>query len=239
MNARTNDNPDALESEVEATRSRMNETIDAIERKLTPGEMMNEGLDYFRHSGSGEFLTNLGESAKSNPMPAVLTGIGIGWLMLANRSPRNGGATLRAGEVKDKAKGKASAAAERTREAAHNARERAHDARERMHQVREETRDMSRRAAGGMRDMADRFSRAIHEQPLIVGALGLALGAALAAGLPRTSTEDRMMGGVRDKALDKAAEAGKEQAEEVRATAQAAAEAAREQANREGLTPGH
>ncbi|HET6726339.1 MAG TPA: DUF3618 domain-containing protein [Gammaproteobacteria bacterium] len=239
MNARTNENPDALESEVEATRSRMNETIDAIERKLTPGEMMNESLDYFRHSGSGEFLTNLRESAKNNPMPAVLTGIGIGWLMLANRSSGTGRATARAGELKDEMKGKAGAAADRTREAAHNAKERVHDARERMHRAREETRDLGRRASGSMRDAADQVSRVMHEQPLIVGALGIALGAALAAGLPRTSTEDKLMGGIRDEAMDKATEAGQERAEQAEATAHAAAEAAREQADREGLMPGH
>ena len=53
------------------------------------------------------------------------------------------------------------------------------------------------------------FETLLEEQPLLVGAFGLALGAALGAAFPRTEVEDRMLGEQRDSAMrsmkDKAA----------------------------------
>ncbi|HET7587193.1 MAG TPA: DUF3618 domain-containing protein [Gammaproteobacteria bacterium] len=246
MNAYDNRSADTLESEAEATRQRMNETIEALEYKLSPGQLLDESIDYLRHSGSGEFMSNLTRSARTNPMPVVLAGISLGWLMLTNpaRQPYDG---ARLGQAKDRTKGKAKAAAGKAQEAAHSTRERMHDARERMHDARERmyeagegTRALGGKAADNARRAADQFSRILHEQPLVVGALGLALGAALGAGLPSTETEDEVMGEARDQAVDKAAEAGREQAEKVQATAQAAAqsaaETAKQEAQREGLT---
>ncbi|HET7371526.1 MAG TPA: DUF3618 domain-containing protein [Gammaproteobacteria bacterium] len=242
MNANETRNPDALQSDAEATRQRMNETIEALEYKLSPGQLLDESIDYLRHSGSGEFMSNLSHSARSNPMPVVLAGISLGWLMLTNpdRQPHAG---ARLGEARDAGKGKARAAAGKAQEAAHGARQRMHDARDRMHQMGDGTRALGGRAADNARQAADQFNRIWHEQPLVVGALGLALGAALGAGLPSTAKEDEMMGEARDEVVDKAAEAGREQAEKVQATAQAAAqsatETAQQEASREGLTQQH
>lgn len=43
-----------------------------------------------------------------------------------------------------------------------------------------------------------RWSSMVQEQPAILGGIGLAIGAALGAALPRTETEDRLMGGTGD-----------------------------------------
>jgi hypothetical protein len=58
--------------------------------------------------------------------------------------------------------------------------------------------------------------RLIDEQPLILGALGIAVGAALGASLPRTRQEDRLMGEARDELLHRADETGGEMLREVR-----------------------
>src|SRR5690606_38663675 len=42
--------------------------------------------------------------------------------------------------------------------------------------------------------MRQGFESLLEEQPLLVGAIGLALGAALGAAFPRTEAEDRMLG---------------------------------------------
>ena len=78
--------------------------------------------------------------------------------------------------------------------------------------------------------------RTFEEQPLVLGAIGLAIGAALGAALPPSETEDRLMGEARDDALRRAAKVGREQAEKARATATAVASAAREEAAKQGLT---
>jgi hypothetical protein len=56
-------------------------------------------------------------------------------------------------------------------------------------------------------------------QPLLFGALGLALGAALGAVLPRTSTEDQLMGEMRDTVADRVGDAAREGYESVRTAA--------------------
>jgi len=45
------------------------------------------------------------------------------------------------------------------------------------------------------------FERLMEEQPLMLGALGLAIGAALGAAFPRTESEDRLLGGRSDSAM--------------------------------------
>ena len=101
---------------------------------------------------------------------------------------------------------------------------------DRAHEAGTKARHYGRRARQGM-------LRSLDEQPLVLGAIGLAIGAALGAALPPSETEDRMMGQARDDALRRATEVGREQAEKARAAAGAVATAAREEAGRQGLTP--
>ena len=70
-------------------------------------------------------------------------------------------------------------------------------------------------ATGAVSDQArrlgDRFSDLMQQQPLLVGAVALTLGAILGYALPATDTEDRLMGSARDASLDKAKEVASEQ----------------------------
>ena len=76
-------------------------------------------------------------------------------------------------------------------------------------------REQSRRIAGDLEDMVDR-------QPLVVGAIGLALGALIAASIAPTRTEDRLMGSTRNKLKDQAAIMAKDTGEQAEAKARAA-----------------
>ena len=80
------------------------------------------------------------------------------------------------------------------------------------------------------------FFDTLHEQPLVLGALGLAAGAAIGAALPTTDKEDEWLGDSRDRLKERAKEAGWEQVEKARAAAGAAYSAARGEAERQGLT---
>jgi uncharacterized protein YjbJ (UPF0337 family) len=59
----------------------------------------------------------------------------------------------------------------------------------------------------------------LQEQPLVLGAIGVALGAAVGALLPGTETEDRLMGETRDAVADRAQALAQEGYERVRETA--------------------
>ena len=52
----------------------------------------------------------------------------------------------------------------------------------------------------------DRFNMTLEEQPLVLGAIGIAVGAAIGALLPWTKQEDRLMGEVSDKTVEKGKE---------------------------------
>jgi len=82
MNRNGARSPDLILTEIEQTRSLMDSTLEAIEQRLTPGELLDQGMNYLRNSGGREFITNLGASVKSQPLPASLVGIGLAWLMV-------------------------------------------------------------------------------------------------------------------------------------------------------------
>jgi hypothetical protein len=328
-----------VQREVRESRAEVEQTLEAIQRRLSPGQMFDQAVDYMRGSGGQEFLRNLGATVRDNPVPMVLMGTGLAWLMLSGPRDRRhyedddlgdyaeghygagdypagyypagdydpeydeeiiaadspfGGETEPAGGEAQGTAGKAFA--ERAKETAEAARrkaeqlgasgqehvqglseagrESAHDwgagarstaqewsaaarsaaarARERARRLgagaRErlgETGDYVRHGARGAQARAGYYRRRVrrgffdtlHEQPLVLGALGLAVGAAIGAALPATETEDEWMGDTRDRLKDRAARLSREQVEKAKAAGRAAYETALEEADREGLTP--
>jgi hypothetical protein len=79
--------PDEILAEIDRTRGEMDRTLSAIEQRLTPGQLVDQGLDYLRNSGANEFVQNLGGTAKQNPLPVAVTAIGLAWLMALGRQP--------------------------------------------------------------------------------------------------------------------------------------------------------
>ena len=70
-----------LEREIQAQRNRVENTIDEIQERLSPGQLVDELLSYGKNHGGGDFVANLGRSATNNPLPVALVGIGLAWLM--------------------------------------------------------------------------------------------------------------------------------------------------------------
>jgi hypothetical protein len=252
---------DEILAEVESVRSDMDSTLSAIERKLTPGQLVDQGIEYLRSSGANEFLSNLGTSVKQNPVPVALVGVCLAWLMASGRSGANPGRGQAAGTSLRRATDRAWSGA---REQAHSARQTLGDAaqaaRERFDQARHSasgTAQSAREAvsrvsdtvsgtAQSAREALSRFSDTVsgtaqsardalarsadvaqrqverarggyewmlREQPLALGAIGVAIGALLAAAAPRTHAEDEWMGEASDRLAERAKEAGREQLE--------------------------
>lgn len=80
-----------LEQEVTAQRRRLESDIDEIQRRLTPGRLIDEMLNYVRGSSGTTFVNNLGRSVKANPLPVALTGVGLAWLMARANMPAESG----------------------------------------------------------------------------------------------------------------------------------------------------
>ncbi|MEF3131071.1 DUF3618 domain-containing protein [Rhizobium sp. 268] len=75
-----------LQREIERDRQRLGDRIDAIQERMSPGQLVDEVLAYARNSGGSEFVGNLGRTLKENPLPAALMGVSLAWLM-AKGSP--------------------------------------------------------------------------------------------------------------------------------------------------------
>lgn len=80
-----------LELEAEATRSRIAETLDELRGRMSPGQVVDQLVDYVREGGGGTFVRNFREQVVNNPVPVTLVGAGLAWLAMASRRPPNGG----------------------------------------------------------------------------------------------------------------------------------------------------
>lgn len=78
------------------------------------------------------------------------------------------------------------------------------EARQRVIAARQKAIAMQRSASRSMSDGADAAADFYDRQPLVAGALALAIGAAFGGALPRTKTEDDMMGAQSDNLFDQA-----------------------------------
>lgn len=78
--------------------------------------------------------------------------------------------------------------------------------------------------------------RAADERPMLLGAIGLGIGAAIALCLPATRLESRLVGARRDELLDELREAGRERLHGAAEAVRHAGEAAEAQAEKEGLS---
>lgn len=239
--------PEQIQHDIERTRAEMADTLETLRQKLSPGELLDQTIDYLKGSGAGQFSHNLGETVKHNPVPVALIGIGIAWLMMGgSRDPQwsSPGVNVyrtqsRRGEGTGSATGTVGQMAREAQERAHEAGARlsnmAHNAQERMSDTAEYMRDRMRSQAGRARETFDYLR---YDHPMVLGALGFALGAAMGAGLPPTHREDALFGEVRDEYVQRAQEAGQEYLEKAKQVATAAGEAAKEQAGRENLPLG-
>jgi hypothetical protein len=102
--------------------------------------------------------------------------------------------------------------------------------RDRASQAADTARQRMASAADTARQQAERVrlgvDHLVNEQPLALGAIGLAVGALLGAAMPRTRQEDRMMGATRDRLVHDAEGALREPLERATQAASAAADAA-------------
>ena len=69
-----------LEREVEAQRQRVEDRIGEIRERLSPGQLVDELLSYTKNGGQS-FISNLGSTVASNPLPTALLGVSLVWLM--------------------------------------------------------------------------------------------------------------------------------------------------------------
>ena len=205
------EDPRDLERDADRARADIEYTLHALEERISPAALMDRTMRAVRHSGS-DFGRNLAIQVRNNPMPTILAGLGIAWLMAAgDRPPRrhNGDSLGRNGD--GRMSDRISSAASSTRSAAGHA---ARSTRSAAQHAAQSTRSAAGSAASAARGMAggvasvsrslrDGYVHMGHEQPLALGALAIAAGAALGALLPSTEAEDEWLGEHSDDATER------------------------------------
>jgi Protein of unknown function (DUF3618) len=205
-----------LERQIEQNRARLAATLVELRERVTPGQVLDQLIEYAGDGTGGEIVRNLGQQVRRNPLSVAMVGAGLAWLMISNRpsdraaeqrvdaAERRAAARLGAlsdrptasvGDVATSAYRRvgeaASDAAQRARASADSAyRSTSNAVSDAAHMASDTAAAAGRNAAAATRTLAD-FCK---DQPLAMAGLGLALGAALGSALPSTETERRLMG---------------------------------------------
>jgi hypothetical protein len=218
-----------IESEIEKTRNEMAGTLGSLQRSLSPGQLVDQALGYLDEK-SGQLGSGLVQTMKDNPLPTALACVGLAWLAVAGLGHGSVQPALSERRLmrERRADGSAGAAQWRTYHAAgagvgeetslplerRRSQRRSDSLGRQMAASPEESQGreitgMARRnawqAGRGVWRQAGQF---VDRQPLVLGALGLAVGAAIGASLPATREENRLMGEARDEWLRQAKDTG-------------------------------
>ena len=199
----SNRDAEQLERAADRIRADLDRTLDALERKLSPSQLLDRSLAYLRDHG-GEMAYAVGASVRRNPVPIMLTVAGLGWLIVAATRTRepidvtigdqyhgDGDDSPLDDDTGDEAS-YAESAAPRSFSA-------------RVKAVRTRARRARYEAVSS-----------IEERPLLFAGLAVAIGALLGAVLPATEYEDKIVGELRDRAVERAKQMGERQYQNLR-----------------------
>jgi hypothetical protein len=204
------------------------------------------------------FIRDLSDSARQNPLSAALIGMGVLWLFSGGRAVERAekvarrtrfdrfhdaagdsfdaaGSTLRSG-VKSAGRTVSSATGRMQNGASAVLDDAARFGREQADTLSEYARSIPRSGAEMMGNVRSNLTDLFQAQPLALGAVGLAIGAGIAAALPPTEREADYLGETSDAVKEKASEFAAEQAAHATTVAESVISAAAEEARNQGLT---
>jgi ElaB/YqjD/DUF883 family membrane-anchored ribosome-binding protein len=88
LDDRSHGGSEQVRANIDVTRQAMDRTIEAIEGKLTPGQLLMEGLSLLGKGGATG-ANKIVELAREHPVPAAVIGVGVG-MMIRDASNRKG-----------------------------------------------------------------------------------------------------------------------------------------------------
>lgn len=252
-----------IRSEIDRTRSDMDETFAALDAKLTPKEI---GLELWNlvKGGSSTGASKVWRVTREHPMPAAVIGLGLGWLLVESSRSSNeydGRSSHRQGYAysgsdldfeSDESSGVLSAAKDKVKDVAGSAKDALSSATGKVGdaadwtkeqaselgtQVKDRASGLRRQAKGQVRRAKVGFWQTMEANPLMVGAATLALGVIAGLAIPSTDKEDELMGETRDHLLDQVKEVGQQTLDKGKHVAEAVADKVKQEAQQQGLTP--
>ncbi len=79
-----NRSPEEWEREIERTRADIDRTLAALQYRLSRAALIDRVLRTTRDEG-GAFIAGIGRTVRDNPIPALVLGAGLAWLVTASR----------------------------------------------------------------------------------------------------------------------------------------------------------
>jgi Protein of unknown function (DUF3618) len=204
-----------LRVEIERTREDMSETVEAIQEKLRPSNMVASAasattervkdMAYDAASTAGEWWEESGGSrlidkVRNNPLPTLLAGIGVAWLLMSD----GGGRHDRAWRSRRRLPARNDAAGDYRSDIASDYRSQDYP---RQESDRWRSDSMLSNPRRVVQQGRVRFESMIRQYPLAVSAAAVIVGASLGAVVPETERENELMGEVRDDAVQRAQDA--------------------------------
>jgi len=204
-----------------------------------------------------DFISDLGDAARKNPLSAALIGMGVLWLFTGNRSVARGGEYVRAGlEGIPAAAGNAFDAARSTLKSGSEAiGEQVTSMKDAVIDRTAGSLDSTARYGREVTDAASEYAQSLpgatveifdnmrsnlsdifRAQPLVLGAIGAAIGAGIAAALPTTEVEADYVGETSDAFRKTATAFAEDQAGRATKVAGNVLDAVSQEARQQGLT---
>lgn len=247
-----------IERELAATRSRLDTSIDALQQKISPRQVADQAMSFFKDGDGGQFGRNLVNQVRDQPLAVALVGAGLAWLAAGGRSSPQ----PRRDDRADHAWRASSSLSRRQDETEEAFRERSTDAQGtalgikrsvgeagsafagRVEQAMHGTADYGRAAGSavrdglhstgtGVRDATQGAWAAMQENPVLAAAIGVTAGAALAALLPASRYEEENLGPAIDRAAEQLRETVEPMVDRAKDVAGRAADAAVDTARQE------
>jgi hypothetical protein len=207
---------------------------------------------------ASDFVRDLGDAARKNPISAALIGMGVVWLFTGGRTAERLGDLVRgagfdripdaAGNALDAARSTLRSGTESVGKGVSSATETLRDAGsaglDRVTRAGSEVAGTAYDYAQNIPDAGgalfstarDNLSELFRAQPLALGAVGLAIGAGIAAALPATDLEAEYFGEASDNFKEQAADFASEQVSRAATIAEDVVTAASDEARKQGLT---
>ena len=206
-----------------------------------------------------DFLRDLGNAARKNPLSTALIGMGVLWLFTGSRPVERAEEivrrTARFDRIPDAAGNAFEAARSTFRSGADSIGEHVTSAKDALRDGGADALDSATRFGRDYADAGSDYARSIpgagaemfdaarsnltelfRTQPLALGAIGFAIGAGIAAALPSSEVEAAYLGETSDTVKAKAAEFVAEQTARATTVAEGVMGAVTEEARKEGLT---
>ena len=239
------ENTEQLRAGIEDTRAEMSQTINEIQERLSPENVMDQVKEKVREATIGkvervmnrvgetisevaeparEALISAGSTVKEtgksaagviNRNPIPVALIGLGLGMLAIRAFRKGNGY--AYDDRSRTRYDLDQRQGTSSSTLNNVKETAGDL---AHRSTDALNNLSTRAKDTASSLGNRFGQVLRENPLAVGAVAIAAGTAVGLVLPSTSFESEYIGETSERFVDKAQEVAREAIDKVQTAAQ-------------------